>query len=121
MRSFAAAWPAADVNEFVQQPVAQLPWGHITVLLDRLEERSDCDWYAGEAARFGWSRALLIDRISANTLDRIGAAPSNYGTQPIAVSTYTYDTLPTAEQQTLPSAETLTAALADTKPDHAGP
>jgi len=32
MRSFAAAWP-----EIVQQPVAQLPWGHITVLIDKLE------------------------------------------------------------------------------------
>jgi len=30
MRGFAAAW----TNPIVQQPVGQLPWGHITVLLD---------------------------------------------------------------------------------------
>jgi len=33
MRAFAEAWPDA---EFVQQAVAQLPWGHNLVLLDRL-------------------------------------------------------------------------------------
>ena len=36
MRGFAAAWP----EPIVQQPVAQLPWGHITVLLDKPRPRS---------------------------------------------------------------------------------
>jgi predicted nuclease of restriction endonuclease-like (RecB) superfamily len=34
MRAFAAAWPDPEV---VQQPVAQLPWGHHVVLLDKLD------------------------------------------------------------------------------------
>jgi len=34
MRSFTHEWP--DYNSIVQQPVAQMPWGHITVLLDKL-------------------------------------------------------------------------------------
>lgn len=33
MRAFAEAWPDAEI---VQQSVAQLPWGHNVVLLDRL-------------------------------------------------------------------------------------
>ncbi len=33
MRAFAEAWP-----EKVQQPAAQLPWSHIMVLLDRIED-----------------------------------------------------------------------------------
>lgn len=36
MRSFTRAWPGLD--QIGQQAVAQLPWGHITVLLDKLEE-----------------------------------------------------------------------------------
>lgn len=28
MRAFAQAWPAADSSSIVQQPAAQLPWGH---------------------------------------------------------------------------------------------
>ncbi len=34
MRQFATAWPNSDA--IVQQPVGRLPWGHITVLLARL-------------------------------------------------------------------------------------
>lgn len=80
MRAFAAAWPYSTFHEVVQQPVAQLPWGHVTILLDKLESRKDRDWYAAEAARLGWSRALLLDRITANTRNRIGVAQSNFDT-----------------------------------------
>jgi predicted nuclease of restriction endonuclease-like (RecB) superfamily len=34
VRAFAKAWPAGD--SIGQQAVGQLPWGHITVLLDKL-------------------------------------------------------------------------------------
>ena len=37
MRAFAAAWPDLGV---VQQPVAQLPWSHHVILLDKLDERA---------------------------------------------------------------------------------
>lgn len=36
MRALAAAWPDSGV---VPQPVGQLPWGHLRVLLDKLESR----------------------------------------------------------------------------------
>ena len=37
IRAFAEAWPD---SEFVQQPVAQLPWGHHLVLLTKLKNKS---------------------------------------------------------------------------------
>ncbi|MFB9856385.1 hypothetical protein [Paenarthrobacter aurescens] len=40
MRAFATAWP----DPIVQQAVAQLPWGHITVLLDKANTRQHRDW-----------------------------------------------------------------------------
>lgn len=46
MRAFAEALP--DV-EFVQQAVAQLPWGHNLVLLDRLNTPEERRWYAAQA------------------------------------------------------------------------
>ena len=58
MRAMAAAWPAASVEEFVQQPVAHLPWGHVTVLLTRLEDHKGRTWYARQALVHGWSRAV---------------------------------------------------------------
>ena len=45
MRSFAEAWPEAEI---VPQLVALLPWGHLRVLLDRLKERETREWYAGK-------------------------------------------------------------------------
>jgi predicted nuclease of restriction endonuclease-like (RecB) superfamily len=74
MRGFAAAWPDA----IVQQPVGQLPWGHITVLLDKLDTQGDRDWYAGAAVQYGWSRNVLLNMIMNRTLERTGAAPSNF-------------------------------------------
>jgi len=79
MRAFAAAWP--DREDFVQQAAAQLPWTHVTTLLDRLDTRQDRDWYAAEAAGQGWSRAVLEYQIGTGLLGRVGAAPSNFADQ----------------------------------------
>ena len=75
MRTFAEAWPA---TRFAQQPVAQLPWGHVTVLLDRLAEQPVREWYAVHAAASGWSRAVLLNQIKSQLHTRLGAAPSNF-------------------------------------------
>ncbi len=48
MRALAAAWP-----EVVPQAVAQLPWGHVRELLDRLDDPTTRCWYAIRAAAAG--------------------------------------------------------------------
>ncbi len=40
--------------------LAQLPWGHLTVLLDRLTTQPERDWCATAAAEHGWSRNVLL-------------------------------------------------------------
>ncbi|WP_211882923.1 PDDEXK nuclease domain-containing protein [Pseudarthrobacter albicanus] len=74
MRGFAAAWP----DPIVQQAVGQLPWGHITVLLDKLDAAKERAWYASAAVEHGWSRNVLMNMIMNKTLERTGAAPSNF-------------------------------------------
>lgn len=74
MRGFASAWP----EPIVQQPVGQLPWGHITVLLDKLDTAETRDWYAAAAVEHGWSRNVLMNMIMNRTLERSGSAPSNF-------------------------------------------
>jgi predicted nuclease of restriction endonuclease-like (RecB) superfamily len=59
MQTFAAAWP----DPIAQQPVARLPWGHITVLLDRLSDQQIREWYARQDVEHGWSRAVLNHHI----------------------------------------------------------
>jgi predicted nuclease of restriction endonuclease-like (RecB) superfamily len=76
MRAFAAAWP--DEDAIVQQPVGLLPWGHITVLLDKLDDQDARNWYAENAAAHGWSRNVLANQIANHTRDRVGSAPSNF-------------------------------------------
>jgi predicted nuclease of restriction endonuclease-like (RecB) superfamily len=78
MRKLAASWPLEPI---VQRPVGQLPWGHLTVLLDKLSNREDRDWYAERAAAEGWSRGVLLDRIKAQLHLRVAAAPSNFPLQ----------------------------------------
>lgn len=75
MRAFAVAWPDPEV---VQQRVAQLPWGHITVLLDRLADPALRAWYADKAVAQGWSRNVLEHHIKTGAHERFEAAPSNF-------------------------------------------
>lgn len=67
----AAAWP----DPIGQQPVGQLPWGHVAVLLDKLDDPQERDWYAA-AAEHGWSRKVLLNQIIGRLHQRIGAARS---------------------------------------------
>lgn len=76
MRRIAEAWPTLE--EFGQQPVGQLPWGHVVVLLERLDSRAERDWYAGEAAQNGWTRGVLELQIRSGLITALGAAPTNF-------------------------------------------
>jgi predicted nuclease of restriction endonuclease-like (RecB) superfamily len=75
MRRLAAAWPE---REFVPQPVAQLPWGHIRCLLDKLESPAERLWYAHEALECGWSRKVLAAQIATGLRGRRGGALSSF-------------------------------------------
>jgi predicted nuclease of restriction endonuclease-like (RecB) superfamily len=55
-----------------------LPWGHIRTILDKRLEPPARDWYATAAVQHGWSRNVLMNMIMNNTLERTGAAPSNF-------------------------------------------
>lgn len=75
MRALADAWPEEG---FVQQPVAQLPWGHNVRLLDLVKDREERLWYARACIENGWSRNVLVMHIEANLILRQGKALSNF-------------------------------------------
>lgn len=79
MRAFAQAWPNRE--QIVQQAAGLLPWGHIMVLLDKLENQDDRNWYAEKAAEHGWSRNVLTNQIMNRTRERVGSSPSNFAGQ----------------------------------------
>jgi predicted nuclease of restriction endonuclease-like (RecB) superfamily len=71
MRLFSEAWPD---SEFVQQVVAQLPWGQNLQLLTKLKKRDAREWYARAAIEHGWSRNVLAYQIDTGLINRQGKA-----------------------------------------------
>ena len=78
MTTFARTWAQGPI---AQQPAAQLPWGHIMVLLDKKLDVSATNSYTAAAVQYGWSRNVLLNMIMNRTLERTGAAPSNFAQQ----------------------------------------
>ena len=75
MRAFAEAYPD---QEFVQQVVAQLPWGHQVRILDSVKDAKQREWYIRQAVQGGWSRNVLVHQIESNLFDRQGHALTNF-------------------------------------------
>ncbi|KQV18354.1 MULTISPECIES: YhcG family protein [unclassified Kitasatospora] len=76
MQHLARAWP----TEVGQQAVAQLPWGHVTVLLDSFDDRLTRDFYIQQTVTNGWSRSVLIHHIETKLHLRQGVALNNFAT-----------------------------------------
>ncbi|MFM0069194.1 PDDEXK nuclease domain-containing protein [Paraburkholderia aspalathi] len=75
MRALAQAFPQP---EFVQQPVAQLPWSHVVTLLDKLDDSAQRLWYAEKSIEHGWSRSVLTMQIETAAHARTGKAVTNF-------------------------------------------
>ncbi len=75
MRALAQAFPQP---EFVQQPVAQLPWSHVVTLLDKLNDDAQRLWYAEKSLEHGWSRSVLTMQIETAAHGRAGNAVTNF-------------------------------------------
>ena len=57
-------------EEFVQQAVAQIPWGHNVVLLDKISDVSIRKWYVEKIIENGWSRNVLVHQIESGLYER---------------------------------------------------
>lgn len=66
MRQFAKEYP----YEITTQPVSQLPWGHIMLLIQRIKDAVVRDWYIQQAIENGWSRYSLESQIKQNLYRR---------------------------------------------------
>jgi predicted nuclease of restriction endonuclease-like (RecB) superfamily len=58
--------------------VANLPWGHNVVLLQKVKAPSQRLWYAAKALEHGWSRAVLTVQIESDLYGRQGKAITNF-------------------------------------------
>ncbi len=74
MRTFADAWPD---RQFVQQVVAQIPWGQAVRLLDKVKDPTERTWYMRQTIENGWSRNVLTAQMESGLYQRQGRAVSN--------------------------------------------
>ena len=75
MRALAEAYPD---EQFVQQVVAQIPWGHNVRILDAVSEEAEREWYIRRTVEHGWSRSVLVHQIESGLYHRQGKALSNF-------------------------------------------
>ncbi|MFB2967425.1 YhcG family protein [Aerosakkonema sp. BLCC-F183] len=75
MRSFAETY--RDF-EFVQQVVAQIPWGHNVRILDTVKDSVEREWYIRQTIEQGWSRNVLVHQIESGLYRRQGKADTNF-------------------------------------------
>jgi predicted nuclease of restriction endonuclease-like (RecB) superfamily len=75
MRAFAEAWRH---ESFVQQVVAQIPWGHNVRILDYVKDATEREWYIRQTIQNGWSRNVLVHQIESGLYRRQGKALTNF-------------------------------------------
>ena len=75
MRKFAQTY---SDKQIVQQLAAQIPWFHNCVLLDKVKDSTEREWYIHKTIEHGWSRNILVHQIESGLYHRQGKAITNF-------------------------------------------
>lgn len=67
MKRFYERYYQEDIK--LQRSVAVLPWRHNILLLDKISNPLEAEFYANQAINKGWSKDLLLNAIKMNTED----------------------------------------------------
>ncbi|MBP7075254.1 MAG: DUF1016 family protein [Rhabdochlamydiaceae bacterium] len=76
MRQFAESYP----NESWATAVAQIPWGHNIILMEKVTNVDKRLWYVQQTIENGWSRSMLLSWIESDLYSRKGKAINNFKT-----------------------------------------
>jgi predicted nuclease of restriction endonuclease-like (RecB) superfamily len=60
----------SDELVILRQAVAEIPWGHHLLLLNKLDASEERLWYLRSTAQFGWSRNVLLNQIKSKAYHR---------------------------------------------------
>ncbi len=69
----AAKLESGGQEQVLRQLVAEIPWGHHLVILNKLTNPAARLYYLRTTAKFGWSRAVLLNQIKAQAYERAKA------------------------------------------------
>lgn len=76
MRKFYLYYSCFDLK--VQQLVGQLPWGHNIILIDKIKNKNEIEFYIFETLKNNWSRNTLLNQIENNLFQRSGKVINNF-------------------------------------------
>lgn len=65
-------------DRIVQQHAAQLPWGHLQLLMDKVSDAKELRFYIVKCVEQGWSRNILAEQIRSQLFQRQGNAITNF-------------------------------------------
>ena len=66
------------LDEFVQLPVAQIPWTHNIILIQKIKDKNLRYWYIQKVLENGWSKDILSLMIKSELHKREGNLVSNF-------------------------------------------
>jgi len=65
-------------DEFQNKIITQLPWGHIKLILDKIKNQDEAQFYIQETIINNWSRDVLALQIKTDLYQRKGKAVTNF-------------------------------------------
>lgn len=71
MRLFSQTYPSFEIGS---QPVSQLPWSHISILISKVKNNTIREWYIRQDIESGWSRETLEKNIKRDLYQQKGEA-----------------------------------------------
>jgi len=73
------AQPVRDLDGVhLPPPMAEIPWGHNVILIQKVKDPVERLWYARKAIQHGWSRPILDHQIDSGLYHRQGKAVTNF-------------------------------------------
>ncbi len=67
-----------ELNQITQPPVAQLPWAHHVILMDKVKHSEERLFYVTKSIEHGWSRDMLSLQVKGGLFQRQGKAITNF-------------------------------------------
>lgn len=67
MRRFYARYAE---NKNLRQLVAEIPWGHNLLILNKIDDDDEAEFYIKSTKEYGWSRNILLNQIKSNAYKR---------------------------------------------------
>ncbi|MCP5051653.1 MAG: DUF1016 domain-containing protein [bacterium] len=69
--------PVAKLDKILSL-ITELPWGHNSLLMEKIKDLQKREWYMEKCLEFGWSRNILAIHIESRLFEREGKAITNF-------------------------------------------